>query len=600
MLALKVPLKDAQKWKRYLSMNNLFNKEYFLLKDEKFIYYPLVGKFHIVSQKDSGLSFVDKDFKRIESKGGLRKSLLDKLSDEEMQIVQTAHDIVGTIAILEIPEGLEKREKLIAEILLKINPQLKTVLKKAASHEGTFRTQKMTYLAGIKTKETIYKENNVQIKLDVEKVYFSIRLSNERKRIAQLVEPGEEILVMFSGCAPYSLVLSRSTKAKNITSIEINPDGHKYALENLKLNKMNNIILVNGDVKTVMPNLFLYTVGLKSAAIPSEMAKPLEDIKHTAHIYEFHLFDNDLFERLPELEKAIKHLQSKGIRVMLHMPFCMHIKLKKGEKSSHKALHYSLARKDITKELEMLTILGNLCKKYDCKAIVHVNSDTDYDEEFMVENLKKIKKYYDWFYFETLTHGFSNSESVIRIGEAAGIKNVCIDLVHQYIMSEDNDKMVEDIKDIKKHFNTYFHIADHDKKIHTCELGKGFIDFRKMAPLINTGVLEIESKDYIEDKEMIRSHHTLNKYSNLRKFDRIIMPLPKTADEFLDEALLASKKGTVIHFYDFLEEAKFGEAIDKIDAVCKKNHLKYKIIETIRCGQHAPHVFRICVDFEIL
>jgi len=28
--------------------------------------------------------------------------------------------------------------------------------------------------------------------------------------------------------------------------------------------------------------------------------------------------------------------------------------------------------------------------------------------------------------------------------------------------------------------------------------------------------------------------------------------------------------------------------------------MDYKILDLVKCGQHAPHVFRICVDFEIL
>ena len=97
------------------------------------------------------------------------------------------------------------------------------------------------------TKETIYKENNVTLKMDVEKVYFSIRLGNERKRIMQKVLPGEEVLVMFSGCAPYPVVLSKNTKARHITGIEINPDGHMYGMENLRLNKIHNVLLINDD-----------------------------------------------------------------------------------------------------------------------------------------------------------------------------------------------------------------------------------------------------------------------------------------------------------------------------------------------------------------
>ena len=85
------------------------------------------------------------------------------------------------------------------------------------------------------------------------------------------------------------------------------------------------------------------------------------------------------------------------------------------------------------------------------------------------------------------------------------------------------------------------------------------------------------------------------------KFDRILMPLPKSAEDFLDTALMAAKKGAVVHFYDFLHETEIPHrAFYKIEKACKRNNLKCKMLNYVKCGQHAPRVFRICVDFEIL
>jgi tRNA (guanine37-N1)-methyltransferase len=113
----------------------------------------------------------------------------------------------------------------------------------------------MKWLAGKRTKEAIHIENGIKLKLNVETVYFSPRLSTERKRISELVKPGEKILVMFSGCAPYPCVLSKNTKASEIVGVEINPEGHKYGFQNIALNKLNNITLYNADVNEFVPKL---------------------------------------------------------------------------------------------------------------------------------------------------------------------------------------------------------------------------------------------------------------------------------------------------------------------------------------------------------
>jgi len=587
MLGLKVPLKDAEKWKQYIVINDIIDKEHFYLKDKKYIYFPILKKFTIINSAKSGISpevsFVEKDFDKNVHKGTLKENLSKSLTEKEMSFVTTAHDIIGSIAILEIPEGLEKREKLIAETLLKVNPLIKTVLKKAAVHKGVFRTQKMTYIAGVNTKETTYKENNVTIKLDVEKVYFSIRLGNERKRIMQQVLPGEEILVMFSGCAPYPVVLSKNTKARHITGIEINPDGHKYGMENLRLNKIHNVLLINDDVHHAIPNIYQKIIGLKSAIVEKEMNIRLEK---NPSIIEIHLFNNSLDDnKIKELEKAIIDLKQKSLEVFIHIPFKIN-----GE-------FYDLSNDDVISTYKKM---GELCKKYSISAIIHLANEKPIgDESLLIEKIKTLEQYYDYFYFENLTAAFRNKDEILRISRRAGFKNICIDLAHLYITYGDNKKLESVIKEIQKEFNTYFHIADHDKKTHTCEFGKGFIDWNKMLPLVNKGIIEIPSKDEANPVESLRSYDALKNYHN-KTYDRIIMPLPKTADEFLDDALQVSKKGTIIHFYDFLKDGEFEKAHEKIEKACKKRHLKFKILETFKCGQHAPYIYRICVDFKIV
>lgn len=166
-----------------------------------------------------------------------------------------SYDQMGDIAILDIPEELVPYEKKIAQALLKEHKTIKTVCKKIGSRAGTYRRQKLKILAGKRTKETIHKECGAQLKLHVEKVYFSPRMSTERLRIAQQVKPGENILVLFSGCAPYPCVIAKNAKPKSIVAVELNPIAHKYALENIRLNKLSNVEAICGDVRKIVPKL---------------------------------------------------------------------------------------------------------------------------------------------------------------------------------------------------------------------------------------------------------------------------------------------------------------------------------------------------------
>ena len=190
-------------------------------------------------------------------KKNLKFLLKNKLSKKEIKLIPSSFDVVGSILIFsDFPKELEKKENTIGKEILRQFKNIKTVAKKTKKYSGKFRTPRLKIISGEKTKETIHRENNVSIKLDAEKVYFSPRLSGERKRIFNQVKNNESILVMFSGCAVYPLVIAKNSNVNEIYCIEINPTAHRYALENLKLNKLGNKIkLFLGDVKKIMPLL---------------------------------------------------------------------------------------------------------------------------------------------------------------------------------------------------------------------------------------------------------------------------------------------------------------------------------------------------------
>ncbi len=247
MLAIKTTPKNAEKAQQFIKRKGMADKNYKIEKNQEFIFFPITKKtktrFEIV--KIQGKKRKIQDPKKV-----LEKSLTKK----ELEKMKRSFDIVGSIVILEMPKELEKKEKIIAQSFLK-RPNIKTVLKKADSHSGDYRTQKMKFLAGERTTKTFYRENNVRLFVDVEKVYFSVRLGEERKRVCRQIKKNESVLVMFSGLAPYPVVFAKNSHAKRIVGIEINPEGHRLGLQNLKLNKIKNTELFCGDVKKVLPNL---------------------------------------------------------------------------------------------------------------------------------------------------------------------------------------------------------------------------------------------------------------------------------------------------------------------------------------------------------
>jgi len=246
----------------------------------------------------------------------LKKLLKGKLTKKEQEVVRRSYDMIGDIAIIEIPRELEKKEKLIAKTLLDAHKQIKVVAKKVGGHKGVFRAQKLKILAGQRRKTTEYKESGLRMRLNVEKCYFSPRLGTERLRIAKQVKPNEVVLVLFSGIAPYPLVIAKQTKAKEVHGVEINPVAHKYAQENVKLNKLGSkIMLVQGDVKLIVPGLtHKYDRILMPAPYIAEqyldLALSVAGKKSILHFYDFQP-EGKFAQAREKVRKACKKAKKK-------------------------------------------------------------------------------------------------------------------------------------------------------------------------------------------------------------------------------------------------------------------------------------------------
>ena len=249
-------------------------------------------------------------------KKNLKYHLKDKLAQKEFKIVPSSFDVVGDIMIFsDFPKELSKKEKIIGEVILQNYHNIKVILKKTKGVSGKFRTPRLKIIAGERRKQTLHKENDILLKLNVEKVYFSPRMGSERKRIAEQVKDNESVLVMFSGCGVYPLVIAKSTKCKAAFGIEINPLAHKYALENAQRNKLESRVkFFLGDVKKVLPKL------KKFDRIAMPLPKGGEDflelaLSHikkngTVHFYDF-LNDDELAKAEEKVKQACGKVKKK-------------------------------------------------------------------------------------------------------------------------------------------------------------------------------------------------------------------------------------------------------------------------------------------------
>ncbi len=177
------------------------------------------------------------------------KQSLESVLGPQAGLVKNSFDVIGSVAVIEIPDELVRKQQLIARTMLARYPNLKTVCKKAGERSGEFRLRRLVKIAGNGTK-TIHKEHGYQLALDVQKAYFSPRESTERQRIAAQVRPRERVLVMFAGIGPFCIAIAKKQSRVRVIGIESNPQAVKFFEENVKINKVRDTVVpLLGDVR---------------------------------------------------------------------------------------------------------------------------------------------------------------------------------------------------------------------------------------------------------------------------------------------------------------------------------------------------------------
>jgi len=190
-------------------------------------------------------------------KKDLKILLADELDPRELKLIYKSYDIIGDIAIIRVPKLPKERSKLIAQAVMQIHRGIKTVWRQVTPVSDVFRLRKIEFVLGERKTETFHKEHGCIFKVDLEKCYFSPRLSYERMRIAHQVQHGEAIVNMFAGVGSYSIIIAKHSKPEKIFSVDINPVAIQYMRKNIKLNKIEErVIPIQEDAKKAIDERF--------------------------------------------------------------------------------------------------------------------------------------------------------------------------------------------------------------------------------------------------------------------------------------------------------------------------------------------------------
>jgi len=182
----------------------------------------------------------------------LKEAVIGILSETEIEDLYGAFDQIGDIIILRIPDSLVSKKEIIGKVLLEKVKTAKSVFYQSSPVSGDFRTRKLELLAGEDKTETEYKEHGCRFIVDVEKAFFSPRLSTERDRIANLIQDGETVINMFGGVGMFSIIAAKKKKC-TVYNIDINPNATRLCEQNINLNKLvGKVESITGDATKII------------------------------------------------------------------------------------------------------------------------------------------------------------------------------------------------------------------------------------------------------------------------------------------------------------------------------------------------------------
>ncbi len=258
-LCIKVPKTYGEKAIILVNKLEIAKRELEIQRNKNFLYIPLThqpsaNELNTLKKQIPDYEILTYTFpERKKQVKTFAEMLQDTLSPHLLASLPRSIDLIGDIAIIEIPPELDAYKRIIGEAILKTQKNVRTVLVKKGAVSGTYRLREFSVIAGEPKTETIHKEHGCQYYLDVAKAYFSPRLSYEHNRVASLVKQGETVIDLFAGVGPFAIQIAKTHEDVKVYAIDVNPNAVEFLKRNIRLNRVEGKVHpILADAKQVV------------------------------------------------------------------------------------------------------------------------------------------------------------------------------------------------------------------------------------------------------------------------------------------------------------------------------------------------------------
>jgi len=169
--------------------------------------------------------------------------LRGKIPDDLLRYIPSRYPIIGSAVLIHLHPALNSFSDLIGNAILEaLGNNVKSVWVKKGKTLGIYRKPMFQCIVGECNPIVIHRELNTLFKLDISKLTFSPGNAGERERLVRMIRRDDVILDMFACCGNLSMPIAVNVKPKCIYAVEINPLAYAFLLENIRLNKVSNIV----------------------------------------------------------------------------------------------------------------------------------------------------------------------------------------------------------------------------------------------------------------------------------------------------------------------------------------------------------------------
>lgn len=241
----------------------------------------------------------------------LRDILKNTLTEQELKMLPGRFDVIGDIAVISIPYELNAHKHEIAHALIAGQGGVKAVVNKISKLSGEHRVASFELLAGNSTR-TMHREFGFAYEVDLQKVFFNSRLSYERRRITDMVQKEEQVIIPFCGVGPFAVPLA--AKGAHVVALEKNTAACLLLKKNAARNGVTQNLSVICSDATYIPSILKCQFHRAIIPTPYGMDKFLDIVSEVVrpegmiHFY--------TFKKQHQIEGLIEDYEKRGLKVL--------------------------------------------------------------------------------------------------------------------------------------------------------------------------------------------------------------------------------------------------------------------------------------------